>query len=95
MEGNEPSAKYKYVLTRRSVQYIYEQCIFPQVMMIGMLVYFNNLLCFLVDDVVDENKITALEIHSNVFQTLSQYAISAVFAYEVMASLKEFIRPQS
>lgn len=62
MEGIEPSAKYKYVLTRRSVQYIYEQCIFPQVMMIGMLVYFNSLLCLFVDNVIDEDSIEPLEI---------------------------------
>ena len=64
-------------------------------MMIGMLVYFNSLLCLLVDEVVDDSKTTPLEIYSMAFQTLSQYAISGVFAFEVMASLKEFIRPRS
>jgi hypothetical protein len=64
-------------------------------MMIGMLVYFNNLLCFLMNDSATGNNIAPLEVQSIAFQTLSQYAVMAVFAFEVMSSLKEFIKPSS
>ena len=44
VKGEDPGAKYKYMLTKRSVKYIYEQMIFPQLIMLGAVVHFNNLL---------------------------------------------------
>lgn len=43
VEDKEKEVMYKFVQTSRSVKYNYEQLIFPQVMMVGLMLYFSNL----------------------------------------------------
>ena len=90
VKGEDPGAKFKYILSRRSAQFIYKQILFPQAMMLVVSVYLSNLLYMLVET-QQQAQINSVEMTSLVVQYVVTYAVVGVFVFETISSLKQFV----